>query len=319
MKKEIFYKYRAMNTNLIESLCWDKIFYASPATFNDPLDCKMFSIENDSSIEQLRKIYAWLKFPRALKNAEQNIRGKDVKEKIKPLLEEMAKSIVIDDLNRMSYNSTDPEYTCTPEDAETGILTSNILSELSEHYSRGVSCFSKDGKNMLMWSHYGDEHKGICIGYSKDRKPIPDIKPVIYGKHGVIKTSSLYNAFVKNNRDEKTIIENEILLKKSSAWKYEKEYRLISSIGLHDSPLMLEEITFGLRCPYEVRHAIIRMLDGRKPEIKYYEMVRLPNNEKLIKRTYDDYGEWGNTFPITAQSGIEVFGEFINNESSVVT
>ncbi|QEE13624.1 hypothetical protein [Aeromonas hydrophila] len=51
MKKEVFYKYRAMNTNLIESLCWDKIFYASPATFNDPLDCKMFSIENNSSIE----------------------------------------------------------------------------------------------------------------------------------------------------------------------------------------------------------------------------------------------------------------------------
>ncbi|MGY4090873.1 DUF2971 domain-containing protein [Aeromonas hydrophila] len=217
MKKEIFYKYRAMNTNLIESLCWDKIFYASPATFNDPLDCNMFSIENNSSIEELRKIYARLKFPRTLKNAEKNIRGKDIEAKIKPLLEEMAKSIVIDDLNRMSYNSTDPEYTCTPEDAETGILTSNILSELREHYSRGVFCFSKDGKNMLMWSHYGDEHKGICIGYSNDRKPTPNIRPVIYGKYGVIKTSSLYKAFVKNDKDEQTTIENEILLKKSSA------------------------------------------------------------------------------------------------------
>lgn len=79
MKKEIFYKYRAMNTNLIESLCWDKIFYASPATFNDPLDCKMFSIENDSSIEQLRKIYAWLKFPRALKMQKKTLEAKTLK------------------------------------------------------------------------------------------------------------------------------------------------------------------------------------------------------------------------------------------------
>ncbi|BCK61708.1 hypothetical protein BWQ95_21350 [Aeromonas hydrophila] len=309
MKKEIFYKYRAMNTNLIESLCWDKIFYASPATFNDPLDCKMFSIENNSSIEELRKIYARLKFPRTLKNAEKNIRGKDIEAKIKPLLEEMAKSIVIDNLNRMSYNSTDPEYTCTPEDAETGILTSNILSELREHYSRGVFCFSKDGKNMLMWSHYGDEHKGICIGYSNDRKPTPNIRPVIYGKYGVIKTSSLYKAFVKNDKDEQTTIENEILLKKSSAWRYEKEYRLISSTGLQDSPLKLEEITFGLRCPDEVRHTIIKMMEGRRQEIKYYEMVLTHKSANLIKSPYNGNSEWSINFPQVARSAVEIFGE----------
>ncbi|WP_323947213.1 DUF2971 domain-containing protein [Aeromonas hydrophila] len=309
MKKEIFYKYRAMNTNLIESLCWDKIFYASPATFNDPLDCKMFSIENNSSIEELRKIYARLKFPRTLKNAEKNIRGKDIEAKIKPLLEEMAKSIVIDNLNRMSYNSTDPEYTCTPEDAETGILTSNILSELREHYSRGVFCFSKDGKNMLMWSHYGDEHKGICIGYSNDRKPTPNIRPVIYGKYGVIKTSSLYKAFVKNDKDEQTTIENEILLKKSSAWRYEKEYRLISSTGFQDSPLKLEEITFGLRCPDEVRHTIIKMMEGRRQEIKYYEMVLTHKSANLIKSPYNGNSEWSINFPQVARSAVEIFGE----------
>ncbi|MDM5120974.1 DUF2971 domain-containing protein [Aeromonas hydrophila] len=309
MKKEIFYKYRAMNTNLIESLCWDKIFYASPATFNDPLDCNMFSIENNSSIEELRKIYARLKFPRTLKNAEKNIRGKDIEAKIKPLLEEMAKSIVIDDLNRMSYNSTDPEYTCTPEDAETGILTSNILSELREHYSRGVFCFSKDGKNMLMWSHYGDEHKGICIGYSNDRKPTPNIRPVIYGKYGVIKTSSLYKAFVKNDKDEQTTIENEILLKKSSAWRYEKEYRLISRTGLQDSPLKLEEITFGLRCPDEVRHTIIKMMEGRQQEIKYYEMVLTHKSANLIKSPYNGNSEWSINFPQVARSAVEIFGE----------
>lgn len=319
MKKEIFYKYRTMNTNLIELLCYDKIFYASPATFNDPLDCQMFVLKNDSSVEDLRKIYARLKYPKILQNAEREIRGPEFKKNMKLLLAEMAKSIVIEDLNNMSYHSTNPDYTCTREEAEIGILTSNIRSELRGHYSKGVSCFSKDGNNMLMWSHYGDQHKGICIGYSKNREPIPDIKQVIYGKHGTIKTSSLYHAFVEGNDAEKNIIESEILLKKNSAWKYEKEYRLISGIGLQDSPMMLEEITFGLRCPSEVRHTIIRMLNGREPEVKYYEMVRKLNNEKLIKQTYDDYCEWENTFPITARSGIEVFGEFITDESPTIT
>lgn len=289
-----------MNTNLIESLCWDKIFYASPATFNDPLDCDMFSIENDSSIEELRRIYAWLKFPRTLKNAEKNIRGKNVKDKIKPLLKEMAKSIVIDDLNRMSYDSTDPEYTCTSEEAENDLLISNIRSELREHYNRGVFCLSKDGTNMLMWSHYGDEHKGICIGYSKDRKPTPDIKPVIYGKHGEIKTSSLYKAFVKKDKNEQISIENEILLKKNIAWKYEKEYRLISNTGLQYSPLKLEEITFGLRCPDEIRHSVIKMMEGRHPEVKFYEIKLTHRSAKLIKHPYCNDIESHINFPMAA-------------------
>lgn len=309
MKKEIFYKYRAMNTNLIESLCWDKVFYASPATFNDPLDCKMFSIENNSSIDELRKIYAQLKLPRTLKDAEKNIKGKNIRNKIKPFLEEMAKTTVIDDLNRISYESTNPDYAGTTEEIEIGILTANIYSELREHYSRGVFCFSKRGKNMLMWSHYGDEHKGICIGYSKDRKPTPDIKSVIYGKHGVIKTSSLYNAFVKNDKDEQATIENEILLKKSSAWRYEKEYRLISNIGLQDSPLMLEEITFGLRCPAEVRHTIIKMMEGRCPEIKYYEMILTNKSANLIKHPYYENSEFCINFPMAAHIYDEILGE----------
>lgn len=140
-----------MNTNLIESLCRDKIFYASPATFNDPLDCQMFSIENDSSIAQIRKIYAQLKLPRTLKGAEKNIKGKNIKgknirNKIKPFLEEMAKTTVIDDLNRISYESTNPDYAGTTEEIEINILTASIYSALREHYSRGVFCFSKRGK-----------------------------------------------------------------------------------------------------------------------------------------------------------------------------
>ena len=309
MKKEIFYKYRAVNTKLIESLCWDKIFYASPASFNDPLDCKMFSIECDSSIEDLRAIYAKIKFPRTLRQAENGIEDFNSRKSLQPLLEDMAKTVVINDFNNIHYHATDPDYTCSPEEAEAGILTSYISSELQEHYSKGVSCFSKNGENMLMWSHYGDEHKGVCIGYSKNRKPTPDLRPVIYGKHNVIKTSSLYSAFVKNNETEKEMIENEILLRKHSAWKYEKEYRLLSRIGLEDSPLFLEEIIFGLRCPYEIRHTIMRMLEGRNPCVRYYEMIKHPGKANLTKIPYNENEEWVVRLPRIAVSGVEAFGE----------
>ncbi len=165
-----------------------------------------------------------------------------------------------------------------------------------------------------MWSHYGDEHKGVCIGYSKDRRPTPDLKPVLYGKQNKIKTSSLYSAFVRDDEMEKTMIEREILLRKHSAWKYEKEYRLLSHVGLDDSPLLLEEITFGLRCPYEVRHTIMRMLEGRKPRVKFYEMMVYSSGSYLRKAPYNENEEWVARLPRTAESGVEVFGESnINN------
>jgi hypothetical protein len=28
----------------------------------------------------------------------------------------------------------------------------------------GVLCFSRDWQNAMLWSHYGDRHKGICLG-----------------------------------------------------------------------------------------------------------------------------------------------------------
>lgn len=32
----------------------------------------------------------------------------------------------------------------------------------------GICSFSKARKNQLMWSHYADEHKGICIGFKEE-------------------------------------------------------------------------------------------------------------------------------------------------------
>ena len=30
-----------------------------------------------------------------------------------------------------------------------------------------ISCFSKSWNSTLMWSHYGDKHKGICVEFDR--------------------------------------------------------------------------------------------------------------------------------------------------------
>jgi Protein of unknown function (DUF2971) len=36
---------------------------------------------------------------------------------------------------------------------------------------KGLLCFSADWKNPVIWAHYGDKHKGLCLGFD-----IPEIK-----------------------------------------------------------------------------------------------------------------------------------------------
>jgi hypothetical protein len=36
-------------------------------------------------------------------------------------------------------------------------------AQVAEKFS--VQCFSRSWNNILMWSHYGDRHKGICLGF----------------------------------------------------------------------------------------------------------------------------------------------------------
>ena len=39
------------------------------------------------------------------------------------------------------------------------------LSSLQQPSMLKISCFSEEPDNMLLWSHYGNKHTGICIGF----------------------------------------------------------------------------------------------------------------------------------------------------------
>lgn len=37
--------------------------------------------------------------------------------------------------------------------------------KLEMHEQRGLLCFSTKWKNPVMWSHYADKHRGLCLGF----------------------------------------------------------------------------------------------------------------------------------------------------------
>src|SRR4051812_14453020 len=48
----------------------------------------------------------------------------------------------------------------------------SIRNEIGRRY--GWVCFSSDWRNPVLWSHYADKHKGMCLGFDvPDEKIVP--------------------------------------------------------------------------------------------------------------------------------------------------
>ena len=291
----------------IEALCHDGLYFASPAAFNDPLDCRP-TIESDSDKRTLRAILTELinrrvaaETLRALKTAR--LKGG----KAEAHAHRSGETAARQELANIAYNATNPDFEVSETEAECWLLTSAIQRELLEQYERGVCCFSTVVDNPILWSHYGDQHRGICIGYGLDRVPKPILHKVVYGGSRTVKTSLVARALLENDPDARNLLGRDVLLRKVPSWRYEREWRLLGNKGAQDSCLQLVDVTFGLRCPEALKHVLISALKPRAATVKFFKMDELPGSFKL-KRKSVEVGELHSYFPKTAMSGEEIFG-----------
>lgn len=81
--------------------------------------------------------------------------------------------------------------------------------EMGERF--GMICFSKRWHNPLLWSHYADRHRGICLGFEVDERRL---KRVNY----VTARPNLQVPPTKESMDE-------LLFTKYRDWQYEEEWR----------------------------------------------------------------------------------------------
>jgi hypothetical protein len=56
------------------------------------------------------------------------------------------------------------------------------LNENREKFLKknGVACFSERNDNLLMWSHYGGQYKGLCLEFRTEHEPFNKLFPVKY-------------------------------------------------------------------------------------------------------------------------------------------
>lgn len=301
------YRYQSVSALTIESLCHDELYFAAPAGFNDPHDCKP-TVESDSEKETLRKILSELIKRRvaaetlgALKNAR--IHGAKAETYAQRSGEQTARR----ELEDVAYNATNPEHGDNEKEAECWLLANEIQRELLMQYDRGVCCFSEVVDNPLLWSHYGDQHRGICIGYGLNRIPKPKLHKVVYGGSRTLRTTLIARALLEKEPEAQALLDRDVVLRKAPSWRYEREWRLLGERGAQVSCLELVDLTFGLRCPGALKHALISALTPKRANVKFFEMYEIRGSFKL-KRKSVDTEELSVYFPKIAESDVEMFG-----------
>jgi hypothetical protein len=143
--------------------------------------------------------------------------------------------------------------------------------------SHGIFCLTKDPKNILMWSHYADSHKGICLEFTPVKNgnyigfpidPSYSISDPIDNLLSITKVSyskQMPPAYNHIKQNIKHYIE--FLLTKHKQWQYEKEFRVIFPIDyIKNNPVQIERscisgVIFGLYTPQIIKNKIIRIIE----------------------------------------------------------
>lgn len=306
---EKVYRYRSFSNLTIDSLCMDQLYFANPNSFNDPMDCQP-TIQSDSTNEELSAILTVLVKNRVEAETLASLSSAKVSDEgSKDYAKNLGANTAQDELARIAYYATNPDYEeqgINRQQAQNWLLRCEIQRELLNKYRKGVCCFSSTYDNSLLWSHYGDQHQGLCIGYNLDRNPKPVLQKVIYNDNRILHTSLIAKAILDKDPAAQKQLDDSVLLRKATPWEYEDEWRLFDKIGLNESPLAMIDITFGLRCPGSIIHTVVNALRGRESGINFYQMRQTNGSYKLCREQID--GEISAYFPRVAQSGIEIFG-----------
>lgn len=122
-----------------ESLTSRAIYCSKPGDFNDPWDCKpFFNTEILSDPEENERHIAWAVDICRLRTS---MSGRDIENMKSSLRSDRPKTIeLIRDISISMAEAIDQQYR--------------------------VYCLGPDAGNLLMWSHYADRHKGVCLEFS---------------------------------------------------------------------------------------------------------------------------------------------------------
>jgi hypothetical protein len=244
----VLYKYRSWDDKNHRRMLWhSEIYFASPKDFNDPFDCK---IPIDYTKLPDGEVIDRLKQTPMLANCDAKV-----------LLEVWHQGGLKDDptLRRMIIESMD-DWT-------------------DGHY--GFFSLASIRDELLMWSHYGDSHRGFCVGF--------DV-------HRLSAELGITGRFVDDEREwmkidycrtmpvlqPRSLLDLDTVRRryttKACCWSHEGEYRVAGNkpgevVVCPDSDIIIEVI-LGCAMPESDKQEIISVLKMREHKPKLFQATK---------------------------------------------
>lgn len=259
----LLYKYRNCAQRTWELLLNRKLFFATPEQLNDPLDS---SIDIHAEYERAKKL---------VNDSD------DHPERRKSFL-----IFLLDGYHRFNDPATDQQIG---------------LNKALQHFiqSLGILSFSRTPTDALLWSHYAEGHCGVSLGFDPEllefdgafikgnveyapKPPYVDlflkmtdeigdfVRPWETHKYPDEKGDQFYTSQLSR-------LMRANLLVKSEKWKYEEEYRMITSRpGLQPfSPRALREVVQGTKMRESDRETLSNIL--RHPDYAHVQIRSVRN------------------------------------------
>lgn len=152
------------------------------------------------------------------------------------------------------------------------VLQSSIAKKM------GLICFSDNWRSPVMWAHYADKHRGICLGFDvPDEGPESALKRVDYSPERLKLTLNMQEDFRGINHD----VIRAVLCTKSAEWAYEREWRALANLTTKDpesghyyvafgEDLQLREVILGARNAVPVGQ-VAKLIKGNAVSIKVFK------------------------------------------------
>lgn len=180
-------------------------------------------------------------------------------------------------------------YGCDFSDAR--LRNGIIASRLEMNSSFGILCFSRGWSNPMLWSHYADGHRGICLGLDVSCECA---REVMYADHR-LKWSLIKTGVPLDSNEEQV---TQLLYTKYSVWSYEQEVCVYTDLkdkdpktGLYfaelNGGLVLREAILGCKCGVKASE-LQQLVSGWKPSVEVFRAALAADTFKVIPATSDN-------------------------------
>lgn len=232
---EYLYKYRSMTSKGVKDVFRKREIFLTDATrFNDPFECRPVLTSHQSSLK--REIYLKQLTKERFPNADKRTLKKLMKGKGRLLTDQATLRRTYDDFIK----------------------------------TVGIYCLAERNDDLLMWAHYSDSHRGLCLGF--DASPVGTLfweafKVVYQVEYPTV------NLMAMDCGDEF----RKAILTKSTHWIYEQERRIVKmedegGSGFYTfSPHLLSSVIFGALMSSQDKETVMNWIRAFPTRIALYQ------------------------------------------------